>query len=140
MDGGNYSKETESNIIGARVLRPRVAATSYQAGEPTNEAKIVKMMGFIAMISDNFFGEMKNWHEEQHPKIDESLRYHIELKEGENLGPQPETPRYMVANAKTLKHWNTDELPRFLINEEEEIKRQIRQSQHKTQRHGEKDN
>ena len=30
------------------------------------------------------------------------------------------TPRYVVADAKTLKHWNTTELPRFLLTEEGE--------------------
>ena len=43
MDDGSYCKETESNIIGtqdgARVLRPRTAATSYQVAEPTMKRK-----------------------------------------------------------------------------------------------------
>ena len=30
------------------------------------------------------------------------------------------TPKYVVADAKTLKHWNTTKLPRFLLTKEGE--------------------
>ena len=50
---------------------------------------------------------------------DESRQYHIEFKT-DGPSPKPETPKTGVINARSLKHWGTDELPRFLLQEEEE--------------------
>ena len=51
--------------------------------------------------------------------VDQSRHYHIEFKE-EDPGPQPETPKVGVIDARSLKYWGTDELQSFLLQVEEE--------------------
>ena len=52
-------------------------------------------------------------------QISESRQYLIEFKDN-GPGTQSETPKVGNADARSIKHWLTDEVRRFLVKEKEE--------------------